>query len=93
MMEFYRYYFILYLIDMTGNMTFISNTDPVTYTLDINCAKLYETEVNVDNDILDLYDRISILVKETGLRGFIKAKIRKALSTDEIKIEWIEEVI
>ena len=89
-MELYRYYFILYLTDTDNKITFISNTDPLLYTTDINNAKLYETEVNADNDILQYYERIYELIKNTNIINFYKGYIRK---DNRNNIEIIESYI
>lgn len=93
MMELYQYYFILFLIDYNNNITFISNTDPVTYTPDIKCAKLYDSEVNVDNDILANYDRMRNLMDNTSIVSFNKGYVKKNISTGVIEIERREMII
>ena len=76
MVEVYKYYYVLYLIDSNDQTTFISNTDPIIYNDNIENAKLYDDEVNVDNDILLYYERMHYLVRNTDVEGFYKGYIR-----------------
>jgi hypothetical protein len=92
-MELYQHYFILFLIDCNDQLTFISNTDPIIYTPDIKCSKLYENEVNVDNDILTHYSRIDSLIKNTNIVSFYKGYIEKDLQTGNIEIVWRDRII
>jgi hypothetical protein len=75
-------------MDYKDTITFISNTDPVTYTPDIKCAKLYDSEVNVDNDILSNYERMKTLIDNTDITSFYKGYIKKDINTGNIEIEW-----
>ena len=74
-MEINKYYYILYVIDSTDHVSFISNTDPITYTNCISDAKLYDDVVNVDNDILENYERMKSMLNSGCIKGFIKAFI------------------
>ena len=93
MMELYKYYFVLFLTDYEDRLTFISNTDPVTYTPDIKCAKLYEDEVNVDNDILTNYERMKTLIDNTNITSFYKGYVKKDINTGNIEFVWREKII
>ncbi len=93
MMELYKYYFVLFLIDYQDQLTFISNTDPVTYTPDIKCAKLYEDEVNADNDILTNYERMKALIDNTNITSFYKGYVKKDINTGNIEFVWREKII
>lgn len=93
MMELYKYYFVLFLTDYEDQLTFISNTDPVTYTPDIKCAKLYEDEVNVDNDILTNYERMKTLIDNTNITSFYKGYVKKDINTGNIEFVWREKII
>lgn len=92
-MESYQYYFILFLIDTEDQLTFISNTDPIIYSPDIKCSKLYIKEVDADNDILSHFSRIEILIKNSNITSFYKGYIRKDLQTNNIDIIWRDKII
>ena len=93
-MEIYQYYYILYLVDYLNEKIYISNTDPITYSPNISYAKLYETEANVDNDILDIHDRISEIINKTDITHFYKAKIKMhSFGKTVDSIMWEEQII
>ena len=91
MVELYKYYFILYLIDINNQITYISNTDPITYTNDIKAAKLYEDNVNADNDIILYYERIKSLIDNTDVKSFYKGYVK--VSSDSMEIIISNKVI
>ena len=93
MMELYQHYFVLFLTDYQDQLTFISNTDPVTYTPDIRSAKLYDNEVNADNDILDNYERMKTLIDNTDMASFYKGYVKKDTNTGNIEFIWREKII
>jgi len=74
-METNKYYYMLYVVDSTDHISFISNTDPIIYTINITGAKLYDDEVNVDNDILKYHERMQTMMDCGSIKGFIKAFI------------------
>ena len=76
MMESDKYYYILYVVDSTDNISFISNTDPIVYTIDIKSAKLYDDMNNVRNEILENYERFALMYQIGYIKEFIKAFIK-----------------
>jgi hypothetical protein len=79
-----KYYYIIYLIDSNDQLTFISNTDPITYSNNIKSAKLYEDEINVNNDILLYYEKMRDMIRNTDVESFYKGYIRINNGNSEI---------